>query len=198
MRKISILALLLIMVVVPVFARDIYYAKGDSVFTFRGGVSFPGFISFYNDSERGTVTLSDTHMKLGGYAAISYQGYLTERLALGGALAYNFNYSMSKMLLTTVPITAKLSYYPIQTGKFDLSFSADMGIAFLRYDNGKFLSPYLSFTVQPTVFVSETWGIGFESGIMLTAEFYGEKNIKHVDNAFCGLLPVNVVVAYRH
>ncbi|MCQ2411753.1 MAG: hypothetical protein MJ057_02245 [Sphaerochaetaceae bacterium] len=199
MRK-AFMAMLVLAVLVSgsVFARSTYYATGDQVFSFRGGVDFPAFISFVNDSDRGTVTFADTHMKLGGYASISYQGYISEYFALGGELGYAFNYSQSSLLLTTVPITAKLTYYPIQKRKFDLAASLNLGVSFVRYNGGKYITPYAQATIQPTFFFTESWGIGIESGLMASAELYGKNNNKYKSSAICGLLPVALTVAYRH
>lgn len=180
------------------FARNTYYAKGDQVFSFRAGVDFPHSISFLNDSTKNTVLFEDTHMKLGGYASISYQGYMNERFALGGELGYAFNYSLSSLLLTVVPITAKLTFVPVQTGRFDISASLNLGGAFIRYDKGKYLAPYAQATIQPTFFISESWGIGIEAGIMAMAELYTKTNNKYTSSAICTMLPVVLTVAYRH
>lgn len=180
------------------FARNGYYATGDQVFSFRAGVNFPAFISFVNDSERDTLKFEDTHLKLGGYAAISYQGFVSEKFALGGELGYAFNYSQSSLLCTTVPISAKLTFVPVQTGSFDIAASISLGGAFLRYGEGKYFAPYAQATIQPTIFFSESWGIGIEAGIMATAELYTSNSNKVKDNAICGMLPVILTVAYRH
>ena len=192
------LVVLVLLAATPAFAKSTYYFKGDQVFSIRAGVDFPGFISFYNDSERGTVTFWDTHMKLGGVASIAYQGYINERLALGGELGYVFNYSRSNKIMTTVPLTAKLTFVPVQTGKFDLATSLNLGGAFLRYDEGRFFSPHVSLTLTPTIFFNENWGLGIESGLMLTWEFYTKNSNKHDASAFCGLIPVTLALSYRH
>lgn len=199
MRKMFMAILVLtVLVCGNVFARSNYYATGDQVFSFRAGVDFPAFIAFTNNSDKGTVTFADTHMKLGGYASISYQGYVSEKLALGGELGYAFNYSQSSLLLTTVPITAKLTYVPVQTGRFDIAASLNLGVAFLRYNEGKYMAPFAQATIQPTLFFTESWGIGVETGIMTSFELYTKSNIKHNVNAICGLMPVTLTVAYRH
>ncbi len=199
-RKKFIIAIvvLVLLATIPVFARSTYYFTGDQVFSIRLGVDFPGFISFYNDPDRGTVSFWDTHMLLGGNASIAFQGFISERFALGGELGYVFNFTHSDLLLTTVPITAKLTYYPIQTGKFDLAASLNLGGAFLRYDEGKFFAPYAAITLTPSFYFNENWGLGIESGIMTSIEFYGSGNVKYNSNAICGLLPVTLTLSYRH
>ena len=194
-RAILIILILVILAGVPLFARSTYYFKGDQVFSIRAGVNFPGFFGFYFKPERNTT---DTHLKMGGYASIAYQGYVSETLALGGELSYAFNYSKSDMLLTTVPITAKLTWVPIQTGKFDVAMSLNIGGAFLRYNEGRFFSPYVSLSLCPSFFINENWGIGVEGQLMLTTEFYTEKSGKKEASAFAGLVPLTLVLSYRH
>ena len=199
MRK-TIIAILTLAVLLsgPVFARNTSYATGDQVFSFRAGVNFPAFINFFKDSTRETVSFSDTHMKLGGYASISYQGYTSTRLALGGELGYIFNYSNGMKLLTTVPMTAKLTYVPVQTGLFDLALNLNLGGAFVRYDEGKYFSPLAQLTVQPSIFVTESWGLGLEFGLTTTAEIYTLNSEKPKDSAICGVMPLTLTVSYRH
>ena len=197
MKRFLILCLLVLIIPVSLFAT--YYEQGDQVFSFRGGVNFPGFIFFPNDTSR-SQTFFNTHLKLGGYASLSYQGFTSRETALGGEIAYSFNYAQDMNLFTIVPLTMKFSYYPIQSGKFDLILSANVGGAFLRYHENKFFSPYTSFTIQPTFFITESWGIGLETGFMGVCEFYGKNSTynKVLKNAFVGMLPLIITVSYRH
>ena len=201
MKKIIILGLAMLLILIaamPIFARSTYYFPGDSMFQIRAGVDFPAFISFYKDPDRGTFTFKDTHLNLGGYASLSYQGFISEYMAIGGELTYVFNYSNSNQLLTTVPIAAKLTYLPVQTGKFDFAFSLNLGGAFIRYNEGKYFAPFASVTATPSFFFTENWGLGVETGLMVTSEFYGKNSNKSMASAFCGLMPVTLVLSYRH
>lgn len=199
MKKIIIAMILLATITAfPAFAGSTYYFKGDQVFSLRAGVNQPAFFSFYNDPEKGTLTFGNTHLKLGGYASIAYQIYLAERFAIGGELAYVFNSSNSKDLLTTVPITAKLTFVPVQTGKLDIAMSLNLGGAFIRYNAGKYFAPYASLTLTPSIFFTENWGLGIESGIMFTGEIYTPKNSKYKSSAFAGLIPITLALSYRH
>ena len=194
-RAILIILILVVFAGIPLFARSSYYFKGDQIFSIRAGVNYPGFFAFYFKPERNTT---DTHLKMGGYASIAYQGYISESLALGGELSYAFNYSMSDILLTTVPITAKLTWVPVQTGSFDLAMSLNVGGAFLRYNEGRFFSPFVSVSFCPSFFINENWGIGVEGTLMLTTEFYTQKSGKKDASALAGLVPLTLVLSYRH
>ena len=201
MKKPIILAIVMVLILIaaaPVFARSTYYYAGDTMFSIRAGVDFPAFITFYNDAERGTVFFDDTHIKLGGLASLAYQGFISENFALGGELGYVFNYSRSGLLLTTVPIMVKLSYFPGQTGKFDLALGLNLGGAFIRYNEGKYFAPAASLTINPTFYINENWGIGVETGLLMTLESYGSKNDKNKASALAGLMPVALTLSYRH
>lgn len=196
----TIVIVLLVLAVLPAFCTAGYYETGDQVFSFRAGVDFPAFLSFLNDPSR-NQSFSDIHMqRVEGIASISYQGYLTQNLALGGELGYQFINSLTPSLYTAVPITAKLTYVPVQTGLFDLALSANLGMAFIKYDDGKYLAPYASITLQPSFYITESWGIGIESGIMATAELYTKNATydKYSKNAVLGMIPLALVVSYRH
>lgn len=196
--KLAVIMVLILISAAPVFARSTYYFAGDTMFSIRAGVDFPAFISFYKDSERGTVAFGDTHIKVGGMASLTYQAFITERLAIGGELGYAFNYSRSGLLLTTVPITARLSYFPVQTGKFDLALGVNLGGAFIRYNEGKYFAPTVSVSVNPSFYFNDNWGIGVETGLLLTLENYGSKNVKSNASALAGLMPVVLTLSYRH
>jgi len=197
-KSTTFILILLIIVISPAFCANKYYETGDQVFSFRAGVDFPAFIAFINDSSK-NQTFSNIHMqKVGGIASISYQGYLTERLALGGELGYQFINSLTPELFTAVPITAKLTYVPVQTGLFDLALSANLGMTFIKYDESKYLAPYASLTIQPSFYVTESWGIGIEAGITTTAELYTKNSGKSDSSALFGMIPLAIVVSYRH
>ncbi len=199
-KRTLFIVILLILCISTAFCSSTYYQKGDQVFSIRAGVDFPGFLSFFNTPER-NQTLGDIHMqKVGGVASISYQGFLSEYFAIGGELGYQFINSLTPSLYTTVPITAKFTYIPVQTGKFDIALSANLGLAFIKYDTGKYLAPYASLTLCPTIYITESWGLGIESGIMTTAELYTKSSSynKVQDNSILGMIPLTLCISYRH
>jgi len=201
MKKPIILAIVMVLILIaaaPVFARSTYYYAGDTMFSIRAGVDFPAFISFYKDAGRGTVFFNDTHLKLGGTASLAYQGFLSEYIAIGGELGYMFNYSRSGLLLTTVPIMVKFTWFPVQTGRFDLGVGLNLGGAFIRYNEGKYFAPAASVTLNPTYYINENWGIGVETGLLMTLESYSNKNSKNMASALAGLMPVALTLSYRH
>ncbi|MBR4426480.1 MAG: hypothetical protein IKS77_02145 [Spirochaetales bacterium] len=197
MKKI-ILALIvaLLLCAVPVFARSSYYIPGDTIFSIRAGVTFPTFISFYN--KQVFLPFESTKLHLGGDASLAYQGFVTEHLMLGGQIEYAFNYSIEDMIFTTVPLTAKLTYIPVQTGTFDLALSINLGGAFIRYDKGKYFAPYAAATINPSYYFSDNWGLGIETGLMLAAEIYTSNNVKYDQSGLVALMPVTLVLSYRH
>ena len=199
-KRTLIIGIMLIIAVSFAFCSSTYYERGDQVFSIRAGVDFPAFLFFFNDSAR-NQTFSDIHMQtVGGVASISYQGFLNSYLAIGGELGYDFINSYTPSLYTTVPISAKLTYIPVQTGLFDLAFSANLGFAFIKYDTGKYLAPYASLTINPSFYITDNWGLGLESGLFATTELYTKSSSyeKSQHNAVLGMIPLTVVVSYRH
>ena len=157
-KRTLFIAILLVLCVSTAFCSSTYYERGDQVFSIRAGVDFPAFLTFLNNPSR-NQTFSDIHMQsVGGVASISYQGFLSEYFAIGGELGYQFINSLSPSLFTTVPITAKFTYIPVQTGTFDIAINANVGFAFLKYDTGKYLAPYASLTLCPSFYFTDSWG----------------------------------------
>ncbi len=195
-RIVLTLLVVLLLCAAPAFARSSYYIVGDTIFSIRAGVTFPTFISFFH--QQNTLLFEDTKLKLGGDASLAYQGFVTEHLAIGGQIQYAFNYSIEDMILTTVPLTFKMTYIPVQTGSFDLAMSLNIGGAFIRYNKGKYFAPYAAATINPSFYFSDNWGLGMESGLMVTAELYTKNNQKHDQSAFAALMPLTLVLSYRH
>ena len=161
-KRTLFIAILLVLCVSTAFCSSTYYERGDQVFSIRAGVDFPAFLTFLNNPSR-NQTFSDIHMQsVGGVASISYQGFLSEYFAIGGELGYQFINSLSPSLCTTVPITAKFTYIPVQTGTFDIAINANVGFAFLKYDTGKYLAPYASLTLCPSFYFTDSWGLGLD------------------------------------
>lgn len=198
MRKtiVSILLLLLVFSSAGVFAAD-YYDKGNTFFTVKAGVTVPGFAKFLNNSEYGTKSLPDKmHTKIGGYGSLSYQVFTNSKVAVGGELGYGFNYTQSDKILTTVPMTAKFSFIPVQTGKFDLAINSTVGLTYNRYNDTKFMMPYASVTCCPSIYIGESWGLGLDAGMWFNAELHSKSNLKN-DNAIVGFLPITFALTYR-
>ncbi len=197
-KKILILIILLIFVLSGLFSANKYYNTGDTVFSFNGGINLPDFILFSKSSDN--VFGFDTHIQVGGTLGLSYQVFLTNSLALGGSLSYRFNSSISSDLFVLVPITAKLSYYPFQSEKFDLILSVDAGISYFRYLEGKYVSPYVGISISPSYFFTKSWGLGLEAGINVNYDIYfaSSSNNKSLHNAFGFFSPITLKVIYRH
>ncbi|MCR5760988.1 MAG: hypothetical protein K6F82_03170 [Sphaerochaetaceae bacterium] len=200
MKKFIIVLLILAAASSAVFA-DTYYEKGDTLFSVNAGVNLPCFMFFPNSTSDEFVTGFDgTHLSLGGYVSLSYQGFLSKYFALGGQIGYGFNYSKAKYVYATVPITAKVSYIPVQNYNFDLKINANAGISVLRYNDQRYLSPFMSLTVAPTYYFSTSWGIGLEAGVWSWLEYYSKSSTynKWEDTCIGMFAPVTVCLTYRH
>ncbi|MGX8677583.1 MAG: TP0733 family outer membrane beta-barrel protein [Sphaerochaetaceae bacterium] len=197
-KTITALVLIALIAVMSASAAEAYsYETGDQAFSFKAGLTIPAFIWFPNDStDSGFVSGSETHMKLGGIGSLSYMYFVSPKIAIGGTLGYSFNYSRSAELVTEVPIMAKASWYPVQTGRFDLIASLSLGIAFTRYSGGFYTSPAAEIEIEPVFYFNDNWGIGISSGLLWVSEIYWKE--KKEDTSIAALAPIKLTCHYRH
>ena len=117
------------------FGEALQYKTGSMIFTFKGGTTLPSFIYFFKDNSLNEQRLytgmgkGDNSTKLypGGNFSLSFEGFTTPSISLGGELGYNFNYTIGETLFSIVPLYFKISYYPVQ-GKFDMPVSLGLGM----------------------------------------------------------------------
>lgn len=181
-------------------AAALYYEKGDTEFSFRGGVTFPAVQYFPKRSADKTATFKDIHLnKVGGYGSLSYQVFLSKQAILGGEVGYAFCPSLEELYLTMIPFTVKGTYTPVQTGSFDLNLHANLGVAIIKYNGGRFFpAPYLSLAVNPVYYITDKWGLGLETGIWGLGELYSSTNSKSADSSILSMIPLYLTVTYRH
>jgi len=197
MKKSILVTIILIFLFTGIgFASSNYYEIGDQTFTFQAGIDESLFLYFPVTNE--FLTGENTKTDLGGYGSISYSSFFTPSLSLGGELGYSFNYSIEQNLLTTVPLLARLNYYMVQTGKFDLVAGLGLGISFTRYDENLFVTPQMELSITPSYFITENWGIGIETTFSSSIEFYGANSEKHDDTVITGFMPISLKMSYRH
>ncbi len=203
-----ILCLLLIAAIVPVFCFAKYYDSGDSCFCIRLGSDFPMLVSFPNADEgeklyTGFGTAEDKiGLSAGITGSLSYVAFLNSDFAVGGELGYILNFTrIDQHFFTEVPITAKVSYYPVQTGKFDLVVNANLGYNYVKFMNssdvtGSCSSLYASVTLAPTYYFGSSWGLGLEGGASCMFELHTKS--KRDANAIMLKVPASLVISYRH
>lgn len=198
MKKLLITLAVALISLTCLFATEGFYEKGDTVFTFKAGAVVPDFLFFPDNSNFSSLFGAEQmHCKIGGHAGISYQTFMSRKWAVGAELAYNFVNSNSKYVFTTIPITCKLSYVPVQNGKYDVFFNLNGGLSLIKYNNQKFLTPgFVSATINPVYYFGSSWGIGLETGVYSNIELYG--NSKKNDSCLAAFTPIVLTVTYRH
>lgn len=195
MKKVLLLSLVLLISIGSVFSAP-YYDKGNHMFSFSVGTTFPTFTHFFQSKETQWGMGADkTGLKLGGYGGISYQIFNSEYTAIGGEIGYDFNFSASKKLFTAVPFFAKYSYFPIQ-GELNLPLSVGLGGVYLKYEDASLLSVYTNLQLGLTWFPGESWGFGLSTGLWLIPEFNYRDELKQ-DNALVGIIPLTLSITYR-
>jgi hypothetical protein len=173
-----------------------YYDKGNQMFSFTLGTTFPTFTYFFEDKDfRVGFGENNTGAKVGGYGAISYQVFNSPTSAIGGEIGYDFNFSASNMLFTAVPFYAKYSFFPVQ-GQWDLPISFGLGGAYIKYNDASLMTLFGNVQVGLTWYPGDNWGFGLTTGLWLIPEFNYDDALKQ-DNALAGFIPLTLSITYR-
>lgn len=195
MKKFLLLGTVLLLVIPSLFSAP-YYDKGSQMFSFTVGTTVPSFTYFFNDQEFITgVGEDNTGMKVGGYGAISFQVFNTQRTAIGGEIGYDFNFAADEELFTAVPFFAKYSYLPVQ-GQYDIPISFGLGGTYIKYNDAALMTLYANMQIGVTWYPGKNWGFGLNTGLWLIPEFNYIDELKQ-DNAVAGLIPVTLSITYR-
>ena len=195
MKKFLLLGIVFLFFIPALYAAP-YYDKGSQMFSFTVGTTVPTFTYFFNDQEFLTgVGEDNTGMKVGGYGAISFQVFNTQRTAIGGEIGYDFNFAADEELFTAVPFFAKYSYLPVQ-GQYDIPISFGLGGAYIKYNDAALMTLYANMQIGVTWYPGKNWGFGLNTGLWLIPEFNYIDELKQ-DNAVAGLIPVTLSITYR-
>ncbi len=194
MKKILIL-LVALAFSLSALASAPYYDTGSQIFTITAGVTTPltyttGGKTFIGPGDGDT----QTHHTIGGIGALSYQIFITPYIAIGGELAYQFDFARSDDVFTNVPIMAKLTYVPIQ-GSFEIPISLGIGADYISFDSYSKITIGMTFEIGFRYFITDSWGVGVNAGLIFTPEFYFEDTSK---NAILTIVPTTLSVSYRH
>lgn len=204
MKKFLIVLLISMLLPLSVFAAKAdQYKTGSMMFTFKGGTTMPAFIHFFDGSSsphQDYYLFGDgeqrTKINWGGYFSLTFEGFTTSKLSLGGELGYDFNYNINETLLSIVPIFFKTTWYPIQ-GFFDMPISLGLGMAYIRYgENQSIITLYSNIDVGFVFYFWEQWGIGIHTGLWLIPELNYNKS-DWVNNGLLGMMPITLSVTYR-
>ena len=194
MKRILIPLMLLVSVLSGLGAAA-YYDTGSQIFTITAGVSTP--MSFTSNGESmfwpGTGD-GQTHHTIGGIGALSYQIFVNPYLAIGGELGYQFDFSRAGEVCTNVPITAKLTYVPLQ-GDFEIPISLGVGADYISYDSYSKITLGLTFEVGFRYYFTDSWGVGVNAGLLVVPELYFDDMSK---TSVMTYIPTTLSVTYRH
>ena len=205
MKKIVLVMLLALAIISGVSAAP-YYDAGSQMFTINVGPTIPFFthVGTYDKTFFGPginpespPELINTNTLVGGIGSIAYQVFLSPYWALGGELGYQFNYVAGTDIYASVPINVKVSYYPVQTGKFDLPISLGIGLNYISFDESSKLSFSAKIEFGGVYYFNDEWGLGLLAGLNFVPDVYFTKNrIKY--SGIDAFIPITLSVAYRH
>ncbi len=192
----TILAVLLFLIAVSAFSAT-YYDNGSQRFTITAGPTIPLTLTTDNKTLVG-MGIDGTKMNLGGYASIAYQIFLTDYVAIGGEIGYDFNYTVDNTsLFTAVPMLFKATIFPLQTGRIDMPISLGIGASYLSLSGtGSHLTPFVNAEIGLDYYFNDNWGLGVKSGIWLVPELFA-KSDEYKYTSLATFIPVTLAVTYR-
>ena len=195
MKRILIPLMLLILAVSTLGAVP-YYDTGSQIFTITAGVTTP--LTYTNQGQNwvgpGYDSERQTNHSIGGIGALSYQEFVNPYLAIGGELGYQFDFIADDNVCTNVPITAKLTYVPVQ-GDFEVPISLGIGADYISYDSYSKITFGLTFEIGMRYFFTESWGVGINAGLLVVPELYFDDTTK---TGVMTYIPATLSVSYRH
>ena len=206
MKKLILIMLLAISLVTGLSAAP-YYDAGSQMFTINAGPTVPFFA--YNGKDNYTVfwpgldneetpdIIENMNEYVGGIGSIAYQVFLNPWWAIGGELGYQFNYVAGTDIYASVPILFKASYYPVQTGRFDLPISLGVGLNYISFKDSSKLTFSAKLEVGGMFYFNDEWGLGVMAGVNFIPEIYLTDN-RNVYSGIDAYIPITVSVAYRH
>lgn len=195
MMKRILIPIALLVLLVPALGASTYYDAGSQMFTITAGVSTPLTYSSSGETMVGPGAGDrQTHHTIGGIGALSYQIFVTPHLAIGGELGYQFDFSRSGDVCTNVPITAKLTYIPLQ-GDFEIPISIGLGLDYISYDSYSKITLGATFEIGLRYFFTDSWGVGINTGLLVAPEIYFDRPTK---DSVMTYLPATLSVTYRH
>ena len=206
MRKTLTIVLLAVMVITGAFSSP-YYDAGSQIFTINVGASVPFFTYNGKDKEavfwpgtddESTPEIENMNQLVGGIGSIAYQVFLNPYWAIGGELGYQFNYVAGTDVAASVPINMKVSYFPVQTGKFDLPISLGIGLDYISISDYSSINLGITFEIGMRYFFTNEWGAGITAGFHFVPELYGFTGDAAKKNSMYATVPLMISVTYRH
>lgn len=180
-----------------IFAESTFYKQGDQKVTFNVGPTIPDFIYLFDQSHSPNFIPGFDVLKVGGYGAVNFDFFYNEKESLGIEVGYDFNYDNGDELYSNVPIKALYTFVPIQTGKWDLSLSAGLGISFNTHNRQTLISLLTSAKTNVSYFFNENWGIGLTAGFYAAPHFNYNGDLIN-DNGIIAYSPITLSLTYRN
>lgn len=197
MKRITFLITIIMVFAATALTAAPYYDTGSQIFTITAGTNVPLSATYYDTEKEEVVTKfgpgsGKTNISMGGYGSLDYEVFVNPYISMGGELGYQFNFAADGNILSCVPILYRVTYFPVQ-GKIDVPVSLGLGFNYMGFNgNSKFtLNAHLDFGAR--YYFSDAWGLGIQSGISWSPEWYSDKT----KNGHITFVPINLTVSYR-
>ena len=129
---------------------------------------------------------------MGGYGSLDYEVFVSPYLSMGGELGYQFNFASDGKIFSCVPILYRLTYVPVQ-GDIEVPVSLGLGFNYMSYNSNSKFTLMAHLNVGARYYFSENWGLGIQTGITYSPEWYTDVT----KNGQISFVPINLTVSYR-
>ncbi len=199
----KILIFMLILIILPlihVFSQEDnedeeyieeVYGLGDQTFTITAGVIHP---LFYSTTD---FEFNDTNLTMGGAGSLSWNGFISSKVSLGGEFGGMFAFSPNDRILYMMPLTFKVSYY-FRSYPFEFPIYCGAGISFNSISDAF----HLDFILKPGASVfwnfNPEWAFGFNLVYWWVPQIYtGDGMVPASHTRFGSFLETSLSALFR-
>lgn len=197
MKKKTFILTLMLALASAFLAAVPYYDAGSQIFTINVGTNVPLSVTYFDVAKDESVTKfgpgeEKTNLTMGGYGSLDYEVFVSPYLSMGGELGYQFNFASDGKIFSCVPMLYRLTYMPVQ-GDIEVPVSLGLGFNYMSYNSNSKFTLMAHLNVGARYYFSETWGLGIQTGVSYTPEWYTDVT----KNGQISFVPINLTVSYR-
>ncbi len=141
--------------------------KGDQTIRINLGTGLSLFNATSDEIE------TETNMKAGGSGNIGFTRFVTNRVFLGGEIAFAFNPTIGGNLYFYLPLTF-LAGYELVFDRIHVPLSVAMGGVFQTYSTTNYFGPILRPELGVYWQYSPAWSFGAQSGWNIIPQWYAD------------------------
>jgi len=149
--------------------------KGDQIIRITLGTG----LSLFNLTPDGIET--ETNLNPGGSGNIGFSRFVTNRIALGGEIAFAFNTTIGANLYFYLPITFTAGY-ELVFNRIHVPLSVAVGGVFQTYSTTNYFGPILRPEIGVYWQYSPAWSFGAQTGWNVIPQWYADGSNNRTGN----------------